>query len=114
MSAVMRKFNISKATYMRYNNSAKTIITPADDTSIEICNVHDESADFNHITLGRKSLNIPNMPSLSGKRKKYQKPKYFEVEDIIFSKFKNYRILGVSSFRATSEVNRQKDSHKTY
>jgi hypothetical protein len=94
LSAVMSKFKISKSTYMRYNNSVKTIITPADDTSIEICNVHDESADLNHITLGRKSLNIPNIPSLSGKRKKYQKPKYFEAEDIIFSKFKNYRSLG--------------------
>jgi hypothetical protein len=49
--------------------------------------------NFNHTKLGRKSINIPNMPTLSGKRKNYQKPKYFEVEDIIFSKFKNYRSL---------------------
>ena len=46
MSAVMSKFNISKATYMRYNNSVKTIITPADDTSVEICNVHDEFQSY--------------------------------------------------------------------
>jgi len=94
MAAVMSKFNISKATYMRYNNSVKTSITPTDDISNEICNTHDESDDYNYITFGKKSLNIPNIPSLSGKRKKFQKPKYFEVEDIIFSKFRNYRSLG--------------------
>lgn len=96
--SVMDQYGIGRSTYYRYQQEVLNIFTAVnrpDDPLVSNFSLVDDivSADDPSFETSRSSGPLIG-ETISSTRKKYQKPKYHEVEQSIYKKFMDFRDMG--------------------